>query len=388
MLYFFIGFCVFSLLLLVIIYSYGYIKHLTFTFYKIDNNYLPDSIIIAPCKSDFSLLENNLMSLTKQNYKGKYKIVFVIEDINDSSYPVISKIMKTTDKAILVVAGKAVTNGQKNHNILAALKEVEEKGIIYEAVAFFDGDHYAPVHWLTTLIQTLSIKNVEISTLRSIAEPQSVTPLGNIIYSMLNNYMYSVNTFSNQAWGGSFAISTKTMKDYQLEKIWSTSLSHDCPVNGLKAKILFNPTCIPVDKSYDFTIRSYLKWIIRQFTNWRLFSRNLWRLSFFGIASNLFLFISFLIFLVLPFYLPETEIYRSIITIYLISSNLIFSLFISFKMRHFYFWTFIYFFMLPIFLIVLFIGFISSMFNSKICWADKKYIIGKNGSVLKIESNT
>ncbi len=376
--------CVFSFLLISTIYLYSFIKNITFNLEKADEYDTPKTLVFAPCKDNFPELKKNLISILEQDYKGEYMVVFIVENEKSGAFKLIEKLCEEYRNAMYVISGKATSNGQKNHNILKAIEAVNKEGNDYDIYAFFDNDHKAPANWLTQLVLPLTLDKVEISTFRAFVEPKSIKPYGNILYAMLSNYMYSVNTFSQQAWGGAFAISKENLKKYKLEEIWSKALSHDCPVNGLKAKILFNPLCIPEDTSYNYTVAGFSNWIKRQFTNWRLFSPKLWNLSFFGITSNLSLIWAFVITFILSFFIPQCSIYANILGIYILSSFLIFSLFLTFKMKKILLWTPVFYVSIPIFLTVMFDGFVHSLFKKRIHWSNKEYVIGKDGSVVEI----
>ena len=133
----------------------------------------------------------------------------------------IRELIKNNKNTELIIAGTAVNSSQKNHNILKAIEKLNnEKRNDFEVYTFFDSDHQAPKDWLTKLILTLTINNCEISTFHSLKEPVKLFPLGTIIYSMLNNYIYSVNTFSNQAWGVSLAMRKETYLKYNIENLF------------------------------------------------------------------------------------------------------------------------------------------------------------------------
>ncbi|MBN2545552.1 MAG: glycosyltransferase family 2 protein [Spirochaetes bacterium] len=379
--------CISGLLLLLTVYSISFIKNVKFSLKDADKEYKPKAVIFIPCKHNFKTLKQNLESIQHQDYKGEFHIIYIVESEKDGAYPVIRQIIENNKNTELIIAGTAINSSQKNHNILKAIEKLEnEKRNDFEVYAFFDSDHQAPTDWLEKLILTLSIKNCEISTFHSLKQPAKLFPTGNIIYSMLNNYIYSVNTFSNQAWGGSLAMRKKTYLKYDIEKIWSTSVSHDCPINGIRAKIIFNPQCSPNETHYSYKMQEFIKWSTRQFTNWKHYSLNFWCLSFFSILANLIILYIFITLAIIKIIFSTDPVYLLIIGTYIILSYLILSVFISFKMKKKLLWTIIHFFMIPVFLNVLIISFIKSIFNKNINWAGKNYSIGKKGDVLDIKS--
>jgi len=387
MIIFVVTICISGLMMLVIIYTISIIKSIRFSLENADMAYKPKALIFVPCKHNFKTLKQNLESITDQDYNGQYHIIFIVESEQDAAYPVIRELVKNNKKGELIIAGTAMNSSQKNHNILMALEKLNnEKRNDFEVYAFFDSDHHAPKEWLTKLLLTLTINNCEISTFSSFKQPAKLLPLGNIIYSMLNNYTHNINPFSNQAWGGSLAMSKETYLKYNIEKIWATCVSHDCPINGIKAKIVFNPQCSPIETHYSYNIFQFIKWSTRQFTNWKHYSLNFWCLSFFSILGNILMLLGFIAAAAVKIIYNTSPVYILIIGIYIILSYLVLSAFISFKMKNYIFWAIVHFFMIPVFLTVLFISFVKSIFNKNIHWAGKKYIIGKKGNVLDIKS--
>ncbi len=380
--------CICGLLLLITVYSISYYKNVSFNLKGADYNYKPKTAVFVPCKNDFKTLKDNLKSLLKQNYTGEYKVIFIIEDKNDPAYKTVNDIANNNPKTEIIIAGTALKTGQKNYNILKAIEKLDnEKRNDYEVYAFFDADHEAPINWLEELIITLTFDDTKISTFHSVKEPKGLFPLGNILYSMLHNYIYGVNTFSNQAWGGSLAMKKETYEKYKIEDIWKSSISHDCPINGAGAKVLFNPRCTPNETHYSYSLKSFLKWATRQFTNWKYYSLNFWCLSFFSILGNLLIIVGFVFLLLLSLFLNISNDVFKVLGIYIISSYFVLSLFISFKMKNFLLWTLFHMTMIPLFLAVLCLGFLLSINKKNIHWAGKKYSIGEKGVVLDIQNN-
>ncbi|MCG8571461.1 MAG: glycosyltransferase family 2 protein [Spirochaetes bacterium] len=382
---FFIILSVGGIILLLSIYSVSMYRNLTFHKFKVDKNYHPKAVIFAPCKGNSSFLKQNLESIVHQKYAGTYHVHFILDFQEDSAYPVIKEILDSYPYTSLTIAGQAKNNGQKNHNILQALKDIEKKGNDYEVYTFYDSDHSASPEWLAMLVQTLTIKDTEISTFRALIEKDDEITAGNILYSMLTNYMYSVNTFTNQVWGGSMGIRKTTFEKYDIKKIWEESISHDCPINGLKAKRIFNPDGLPEENTYHYDFPGFMTWIIRNITNWRFFSKEFWNLSFYSISANLLMFIFFVISLIFIPFFPESQTYAMILGSYVVVSYFIVAVFLTFRMKKKIKWFFIYYFFLPIFLFSTEIGFVASIFNKTIHWAGKKYTINNKGAVLKIE---
>lgn len=379
--------CFFAYILLVALYGTSIYLMITFSKrMKRDTNYFPKVAVFLPCKDNYKSLRQNLESVLNQDYKGEYKVFYIVESEADPAFTVIKDIIKNSKKSELIIAGKAGLNSQKNHNILYTINRLDnENRNDFEVYAFFDSDHYAPEHWLRTLVQTLTMKDVEIATLHSIKQPDKILPLGTIVYSMLINYICNFNTLSNQAWGGSLAMKKETYLKHNIRNIWQVSVSHDCPLNGVKAKLFFNPECSPVETDFSYTLSGFIKWSTRQFTNWKHFSIGLWCLSFFNMLFNLAILYSFVVLAIMKIFFKTEDPLFSIFGWYLLLSYITVSFFVSYRTEKKIYWFLVDFLSMPLFLTTTFISFVKSIFNNKIKWGNKSYIIVGKGKVSDIK---
>lgn len=84
----------------------------------------PCVALIIPATGSDPALPSCIASLINQDYPGGYQMVFVTRDQYDPAAAIISKQIQVVPNARHIVSGKATTCGQKNHNLLAGIKEV------------------------------------------------------------------------------------------------------------------------------------------------------------------------------------------------------------------------------------------------------------------------
>ena len=115
-----------------------------------DNSHQRCSLII-PCKGLPKDLENHLKGFFEQDHSN-YEIIFVTESETDPAVPVIRSIIRGKDNAKLAIAGLTKSCAQKNHNLLAALKLIDNPDIL----VFADSDIRPSPHWLRELTLPLA----------------------------------------------------------------------------------------------------------------------------------------------------------------------------------------------------------------------------------------
>ncbi len=96
--------------------------------------------VIVPCRGIEPGLERNLNAVLGQE-RGGFEAIFVVDSIDDPAVPVIEKVIAPFDTARLIVSGEARTSGQKVHNLIKAVKSVDQDS---KALVFADSDACPP----------------------------------------------------------------------------------------------------------------------------------------------------------------------------------------------------------------------------------------------------
>lgn len=265
--------------------------------------YRPPAALIVPFKGVEPALKDNLRSLFTQDYPD-YRLLLIVEDEADPAYPMLREAIQRHPerKAEVLFAGVADENeGQKVHNLIAAVEKLQRDNAGEVVWVFADSDAVPGPDWMGELVGPLAQDRTAVTTgfrwlipqasntntpttahnLSSTpdAEPEQSegsgispttplatpgkdsqpTPFWAKIASILNS---STTGFIRRerfthAWGGSMAMRVSTAHEGGLLALWRGAISDDYQVTrmckNLGRRVLFVPECLvasPVD--YDF----------------------------------------------------------------------------------------------------------------------------------------
>jgi cellulose synthase/poly-beta-1,6-N-acetylglucosamine synthase-like glycosyltransferase len=205
-------------------------------------------------------LKTNLAALFYQDYP-EYEIVFVTDDAGDPCVPVIEELRAEFEHLAnvsgqLVIAGLAAGEGQKVHNLRAAVPHASEKSALF---AFVDSDARPGKDWLRDLAAPLEKEEIGaaagyrwfISKKRNFSsELQSVWNAS--VASALG-----ANMKSNFCWGGSTAILRKIFENIDMREKWRGTLSDDFAVTRAVKEagllVYFVPQCLTASIELQFS---------------------------------------------------------------------------------------------------------------------------------------
>ena len=246
-------------------------------------NFAPFVSVIAPCRGLDDGLRENIASLFQQDYSA-YEIIFVTDRADDPALGVIEEVRRRWQKAgspatQCVVAGAAIDTGQKVHNLVAAVSEIDERS---EVIVFVDTDGRPNPQWLASLIAPLkdeeigaatgyrwfvSVKSGFATHLRSAWNASIASALG-------------VRSDKNFCWGGSTAIRRSTFERLNIAERWRGSVSDDFTLTRIlqeaRLPIQFVPACL-VASVDQCTIRELLEFSNRQLKITRVYAAHLWK---------------------------------------------------------------------------------------------------------------
>jgi ceramide glucosyltransferase len=240
--------------------------------------------IILPCKGANSNLEENIRSFYNLNYSN-YKLFITVESENDSAIPIIKKIIEEEKSGELVIAGEATKCGQKNHNLLAAVKKTTDA----EILIFADSDIKLFPSWITALTAPLNEDVTAVTGFRWLySSKSSLGDLANVFQNIILYILFSLSsaTLNIGLWGGSMAIRKKDFVRLDVEKVWGEttvddmSLSQILTKNGEKSLLAYD--CITPTSD---TISSYIgatKWFRRQVMYLKAHQKLQWSLAIFA----------------------------------------------------------------------------------------------------------
>jgi ceramide glucosyltransferase len=252
--------------------------------------YMPFASVCVPCRGMDQGLRLNLLALFRQHYPA-YELVFVSDRADDPALEVARQLTRelegeTVARTRFVVAGKASDSGQKVHNLLAALTEVDPSS---EVFVFADTDARPRADWLRALVAPLADEGAGAAT----GYRWFLPALGGFASQTRSVWNASIasalgpNVRSNFCWGGSTAIRRETFGRLNMRERWRGTVSDDYALTrALQAAglpIRFVPSCLTASVE-DCTLPELFEFTTRQLKITRVYAPRLWA---FVLVSNL-----------------------------------------------------------------------------------------------------
>jgi len=289
--YYYIVLVVILLQLFFCIQIYNNYRYVLNKYRKKRQGYMPEAVLIVPCKGLDLAFQKNITSFFDQDYEN-YSLWFVVEDESDLAYGELCRLedqlsqnSKAHDVRVLI-AGTGQYCSQKIHSLLYCYERI---GDDVEVLAFADSDVCVRSDWLSHIVYPLrKFKNGAASGYRWFIPKKN--NLASFALSAINAKIAQLlgNTHFNQAWGGSMAIRVDTFRQVGLDKIWPKVLSDDLSlsyaVKKAGRKVVFVPACLVA--SYEVaTWRTLFEFGRRQFLITRVGAPKTW---WFGLCSSLY----------------------------------------------------------------------------------------------------
>ncbi len=225
----------------------------------------PRVAVLTPVTGAAAGLAGRLEALLCQNYPD-YQVVFATREAGDPATEVILSLLARHPRARHVIAGPARSCGQKNLNLLAAVKLV---GQAPEILVFCDSNQVAPATWLKELVAPIVKGEARVSSgfhHVSAAAPE-LAALGRAV-TVLVLYLTKGFRRLNQPWGGATAIRRSLFESLGMDKLWGENIVDDV---SLAARLVQAgiPVGIPRGASLYTplgreSMRSWRDWLIRQ----------------------------------------------------------------------------------------------------------------------------
>lgn len=248
----------------------------------------PFASVIIPCRGIDTDLEENLRSLFQQHY-DRFEIIFVVDDKDDESLPVVLRLIEKKVHSRLIIAGKAIDCGQKIHNLRAAVLEIADES---QVLVFVDSDARPNKGWLRDLVAPLNDPKIGCTTgYRWFVQKKSgfSTQLRAVWNASIASQLGGTDK-NNFCWGGSMAIRRDNFEKLEIREKWNGTLSDDFAVakalSDWGMPIYFVPQCLTASVE-DCGFGELLEFTTRQMKITRVYSTRLWTVSF--ISALLFI---------------------------------------------------------------------------------------------------
>src|SRR6185369_6888364 len=178
----------------------------------------------------------------------------------------------------VVISGPASGTGQKVHNLIVAVREIDPRT---EVIVFVDTDARPSENWLRQLVAPLADENVGASTGYRWFIPER-GGLASRLRGVWNASVASAlgaDTMKNLCWGGSTAIRRSTFERLNVAEHWRGTVSDDFTITRVlheaKLPIHFTPRCL-VPSVGDCDWRELIEFTTRQIKITRVYAPHLW----------------------------------------------------------------------------------------------------------------
>lgn len=234
--------------------------------------FFPFVSVIAPTRGHEWGFIDNIRPLLEQDYPG-YEILFVFDNPQDPSLPLVNDLGAKT-----IISGPATDTGQKVHNLIVAVGEIDPR---CEVIVFVDTDARPSTNWLRELVAPLADETIGASTGYRWFIPER-GGLASRLRGVWNASVASAlgaETTKNFCWGGSTAIRRSTFEELRVVDHWRGTVSDDFTITRVlkeaKLPIHFTPRCL-VPSVGDCGWNELVEFTTRQIKITRVYANHLW----------------------------------------------------------------------------------------------------------------
>jgi cellulose synthase/poly-beta-1,6-N-acetylglucosamine synthase-like glycosyltransferase len=234
--------------------------------------FFPFVSVIAPTRGQEPGFEENIRPLLTQKYPD-YEVLFVFDNSQDPSLKVVEQLNART-----VISGPATDTGQKVHNLIVAVGEIDPR---CEVIVFVDTDARPSTDWLRELVAPLADETIGASTGYRWFIPER-GGLASRLRGVWNASVASAlgaETTKNFCWGGSTAIRRSTFEELRVVDHWRGTVSDDFTITRVlkeaKLPIHFTPRCL-VPSVGDCGWNELVEFTTRQIKITRVYAEHLW----------------------------------------------------------------------------------------------------------------
>lgn len=225
----------------------------------------PGCALIIPVSGSNPNMETALRSFLEQNYPD-YGVYLVVKGPEDAAYPLAASLARSTPHARIVVAGPAVSCGQKNHNLLAGVKTAGHDAQVY---VFCDSTHTAHPDFLRCLIDPIARGETAFATGYHQPQPRD-NGIITVAYTLSVLFMRFLQGMPGltQLWGGAMAMTREAFNRYSVANLWQTNIVDDCSLSarlfkdGVHARLC--PAALLTTPVVGHLFGTWHAWLVRQ----------------------------------------------------------------------------------------------------------------------------
>ena len=250
----------------------------------------PSCAVILPCKGSSDTLAQNITSFLDLDYHN-YSLTLVVESDTDAALPVIYKAIEGHKSTNVVIAGLTTQCGQKNHNLIEAVKLLPPTDILI----FADSDIKLSPQWIQELIAPLQNDAITVTTGFRWLSP-GTNSLGSLTHSFQNLILYSFFSISSATtntgvWGGSMAMRFQDYHELGVPQVWGKTSVDDMSLARIlkqqRKRTEFVYSAVTFTHDTLTTVPGVLNWYERQTMYLKAHQKAEWSLSMLIVFSSL-----------------------------------------------------------------------------------------------------
>ncbi|MEW6263100.1 MAG: glycosyltransferase family 2 protein [Thermodesulfobacteriota bacterium] len=225
----------------------------------------PAVTVIVPATGQDDGQDECLAALVNQDYPD-YRLIFVTQDQADLATRIIEPGIKDQPRARLVHAGPTASSCQKNHNLLAGLKALDEST---EVIVFCDMTRKAPREWLKNLVRPVANNQSQAASgyYFTYVRSSGVATWGRALTALVLHLLQAMPWFT-QTWGGNTAIRRRTFEDLDVAGYWSRQIVDDVSLAALLLragiKVIYAPQADLTASLENCRLSDWIAWLVRQ----------------------------------------------------------------------------------------------------------------------------
>ena len=229
-----------------------------------ETSWPPISVIVAATGSDPAMADA-IRTIVSQDYPA-FELLFVTRGMDDPAAAVIRREIEGHQFAKHVCSGKAAACGQKNHNLLAGVREADAA---CRVLVFCDCGHLAPPGWLKALVAPIVLQQVEVTTAYHHVIPLDcrLATVGRAV-NVLAMYLAQSVPWLTEPWGGAAAFKRSVFRELRVAELWAGNVVDDIslvePLREAGIKAVLVPAACLSTPLRDETMSAWIGWLTRQ----------------------------------------------------------------------------------------------------------------------------
>ncbi len=249
----------------------------------------PSVSLIVPVAGRTAFTAECLRALLQQDFPA-YEVLLVTRDDDDAAVPVVRELLGELRSGVRgrhVVSGLARSCCQKNHNLLAGVREAGPVDIL----VFADADHVPPPDWLHALVTPLAKGEAPVSTAYHRIDPHEpgLVPSAHAVTVLVLSITQRIR-WMGQLWGGSLAITRALFEELSVAELWAHHMVDDVSLAALLCRRRVRPKVVgsvvaatPLGRE---NLRAWNRWLFRQILFTKFYFPGTWWLLGAGLAGG------------------------------------------------------------------------------------------------------